>query len=327
MSCTALRAPRGETSAWVEDRSGREHRLQPTEHGGKRLRLRNAQLLHQTLSVQRAQLVEQDQAALALQGHRDAKGRGAAPGRHRCDDDRAQMFVHLGRRYDDAGPRLLDLAAERRIERGQPDLPTPNGSGSVHQRSAASPSFPNSGQARLSSAATAIARLASAQPSRGAPFNGRSTMAPFSTFISAPSVMPTWASKGFGMMTPSELPSLRRVLVVMVGSGARMTRCYNMPVVICALVAPDRRKPPPRPSHRLGEQLAPDQHAPDLAGAGADLVELGVAPQPAERVVVDVAVAAEDLHALAGHPGRLLGAPQDHAGAVLAHLAHVLGAE
>jgi hypothetical protein len=31
----------------------------------------------------------------------------------------------------------------------------------------------------------------------------------------------------------------------------------------------------------LGEQLAADQHAADLAGAGADLVQLGVAPQAA----------------------------------------------
>jgi hypothetical protein len=37
------------------------------------------------------------------------------------------------------------------------------------------------------------------------------------------------------------------------------------------------------------------QHAPDLAGVGADLVELGVAQQAAGRIVVDVAVAAELL--------------------------------
>src|SRR5512139_336849 len=80
-------------------------------------------------------------------------------------------------------------------------------------------------------------------------------------------------------------------------------------------------------SHRLGEQLAADQHAPDLRGAGADLVQLSVAPQAPERVLVDVAVAAEDLDALAGHPGRLLGAPEDDARAVLAHLAHMLAAQ
>ena len=47
------------------------------------------------------------------------------------------------------------------------------------------------------------------------------------------------------------------------------------------------------PSGCLAEQLAADQHAADFAGAGADLVELGVAQQAAGRVVVDVAVAAE----------------------------------
>src|SRR4051794_18407590 len=59
-------------------------------------------------------------------------------------------------------------------------------------------------------------------------------------------------------------------------------------------------------SHRLAEQLTPDQHAADLASAGADLVQLGIAPQPRRRVFVDVAVAAQHLDRLAGHPGRLL---------------------
>src|SRR6218665_1086348 len=77
----------------------------------------------------------------------------------------------------------------------------------------------------------------------------------------------------------------------------------------------------------FGKQLAADQHAADLAGAGADLIELGIAPQAAQRVVVDVAIAAMDLQTFAGHPGGLLGAPQDCAGAVLAHLAHMPGAE
>ena len=43
----------------------------------------------------------------------------------------------------------------------------------------------------------------------------------------------------------------------------------------------------------LGKQLTPDQHAADLAGARADLVQLGVAPQAAGGVVVGVADAAE----------------------------------
>src|SRR5918995_831842 len=36
-------------------------------------------------------------------------------------------------------------------------------------------------------------------------------------------------------------------------------------------------------STRLLEQLPPDQHPPDLAGSGADLVELGVAQKTARR--------------------------------------------
>ena len=42
---------------------------------------------------------------------------------------------------------------------------------------------------------------------------------------------------------------------------------------------------------------AADDEPEDLAGAGADLVELAVAHDPARRVVVDVTVASEDLDA------------------------------
>src|SRR5712691_8275996 len=81
------------------------------------------------------------------------------------------------------------------------------------------------------------------------------------------------------------------------------------------------------PSFRLLENLPPDQHAPDLAGAGADLVELGVAQQAPGREVVDVAVAAQALDRLERHPGPLLGGEQDGAGRVLpGGLAAVAGA-
>src|SRR5882757_6251135 len=36
---------------------------------------------------------------------------------------------------------------------------------------------------------------------------------------------------------------------------------------------------------RLVEQFPPDQHAADFAGAGSDLVELGVAQQSASRII------------------------------------------
>src|SRR5574338_191941 len=79
-------------------------------------------------------------------------------------------------------------------------------------------------------------------------------------------------------------------------------------------------------SQRLGKQLAADQHAADFAGAGADLVELGVAPQATHRVFVGIAHAAQGLDRFAGHPGGLLGRIQDGPGGVLAQAAGVVGA-
>src|SRR5258706_6544143 len=69
---------------------------------------------------------------------------------------------------------------------------------------------------------------------------------------------------------------------------------------------------------RLLEEFAADQPAADLRGAGADLVELGVAQQPAGGVVVDGAVAAQALDRLERHPCRLLGRVENAAGGVLA---------
>src|SRR5690606_13608336 len=77
----------------------------------------------------------------------------------------------------------------------------------------------------------------------------------------------------------------------------------------------------------LVEQLAADQHAADLAGAGTNLIELGIAPQSANRVFVDVAVAAQNLNAVAGHACGILGAIQNHRGTVLADLAQVSDAQ
>src|SRR4051812_10984025 len=57
----------------------------------------------------------------------------------------------------------------------------------------------------------------------------------------------------------------------------------------------------------LFENLPADQHAADFAGAGADLVELGVAQEPPTGEIVDIAVAAQTLDRLQRHPGRALG--------------------
>src|SRR5271166_651569 len=69
---------------------------------------------------------------------------------------------------------------------------------------------------------------------------------------------------------------------------------------------------------RLGVELPPDQHAPDLARAGADLVEFCVAEESAQGVVVGVAVAAENLDRVERDLRRALGGVEDRAGGVLA---------
>src|ERR1043166_4314031 len=71
-------------------------------------------------------------------------------------------------------------------------------------------------------------------------------------------------------------------------------------------------------SNRLLEQLAADEPAADFAGAGANLVELGVPEQPAGGEIVDVAIAAQALDGLQRQPGRLLRREQNGAGGVLA---------
>ena len=50
---------------------------------------------------------------------------------------------------------------------------------------------------------------------------------------------------------------------------------------------------------RTSEQFAADQHAADFARARADFVELRVTPKTSDRILVDIAVAAEDLDGFA----------------------------
>src|SRR3984957_21265169 len=74
----------------------------------------------------------------------------------------------------------------------------------------------------------------------------------------------------------------------------------------------------PRSRLALREQLPPDQHSPDFARPGADLVELGVAQQTPERIIVGVAVAAENLDRVERDLGCALGGIEDRARGVLA---------
>ena len=71
-------------------------------------------------------------------------------------------------------------------------------------------------------------------------------------------------------------------------------------------------------SPRLFEDFAPDQHAADFAGAGADLVKLRIAQKPAGRIVIDITVAAQTLDRLKRHPGGAFCGIKDGAGRVLA---------
>src|ERR1039457_6478361 len=68
----------------------------------------------------------------------------------------------------------------------------------------------------------------------------------------------------------------------------------------------------------FAEQLPADEHSADFRGAGADLVQLCVAPQTTGRSLVDIAHAAQGLDRLARHPGGFLGGVKDGARGVLA---------
>src|SRR5512140_1520761 len=67
----------------------------------------------------------------------------------------------------------------------------------------------------------------------------------------------------------------------------------------------------------LVEDFPADQHAAEFAGAGAGVVELGVAQQAPGRIVVDVAVAAQALDGVERDRGRALRRIEDRARRVL----------
>src|SRR3981081_4563127 len=71
-------------------------------------------------------------------------------------------------------------------------------------------------------------------------------------------------------------------------------------------------------SRRFLEKLPAGQPGPERAGAGDELVKLGVAQQPGGRIVVDVTVAAEQLDRVERALRRLLGCIENGAGCILA---------
>src|SRR5690606_35770882 len=84
-----------------------------------------------------------------------------------------------------------------------------------------------------------------------------------------------------------------------------------------AMVSPNDRQGARGDLAALLEQLPADQHSPDFTGAGADLVQLGITQQATGGVVIDIAVAPEDLDSIQRGAGRLFGGIEDHPGGVL----------
>src|SRR5690606_25943483 len=88
-------------------------------------------------AVDRAQLVQHDVATLLLEPAGHPKRVRMAASRQRRHDERSQMLVQLIRRNDDAGPRLLNRTAARRVELHEVDLAT-TGPASYHVHSSSS---------------------------------------------------------------------------------------------------------------------------------------------------------------------------------------------
>src|SRR5437773_10782398 len=68
----------------------------------------------------------------------------------------------------------------------------------------------------------------------------------------------------------------------------------------------------------LVEQFPPDQHPSYLRSAGTNLVQLGITPQPTGGEFVDIAIAAQRLDRLTGHPCRLFRSIEYRTGGVFA---------
>ena len=120
--------------------------------------------------------------------------------------------MHFRRRDDHAGARLLDLAADCRIERRQPHLAANHRGRACYHRNSSSPALANSGHARISSSAAAIFRDASAHPARLPGLQGAIIRRPTSirTSTVSPADRPSSAEIAFGMISPAELPSTPR---------------------------------------------------------------------------------------------------------------------
>ncbi len=113
----------GEGRLRAEARSlGRKHGLQSVQRSRQRGWPHSAQALHQAHAVQRAYLVQHNQALLALKSHRNAKPRWPKTRGHGRHGHRAQVCVHVVWRDHQTRAGLLNLAAHRRVQLRQPDV-------------------------------------------------------------------------------------------------------------------------------------------------------------------------------------------------------------
>jgi len=99
-----------------------EQLLQQAERGAQRGGAEAPELAAQALAIDRAELVEGDEAVPLLKSTRHSPRVGVASRGHRRHDHGAQVAIELIRRYHDAGPRLADLTPPGRVERDEEDI-------------------------------------------------------------------------------------------------------------------------------------------------------------------------------------------------------------
>ena len=87
------------------DSSRCEHLLQGPQHREDGWRIQLPERFEQALGIDRAQLIQGNEAGAALEAAPRPPRIRAPPGRHGRDDHGPEMLVQFVRRYDDAGCR------------------------------------------------------------------------------------------------------------------------------------------------------------------------------------------------------------------------------
>ena len=185
-----------------------EHFSENLENAFENGALKGTQSPEQTLSIDCPNLIEHDQAGLALELAPNPKGIRFAGGGERRDDHRLQVSIQLVGRNHKARAGLFDLATTCRIQAHKMNLP-PLGMTRPHHRHSSSSNRVGEGVSSRSRDSTARRRAASAQPVRG----GREaviTTLLSSTRSSTSWSSPTWSITAFGRRTPREFPILTR---------------------------------------------------------------------------------------------------------------------